>query len=204
MSRFEQAYAGTPPWDIGRPQNEIVQLEHSGRIGKRVLDVGCGTGENALFLAQSGHQVVGVDTAPSAIMKAKAKAASRGLIVDFLVMDALRLHTLGRTFDTAIDSGFFHSLSDGERPIFVRSVAAILKPAGSYIMLVFSEREPGSDGPRRVTQAEIRATFSEGWQIEDIREATFQTNLSDAGNRAWLSIITRKPKASGMQEEAVK
>jgi cyclopropane fatty-acyl-phospholipid synthase-like methyltransferase len=192
MSWFEQAYAGTPPWEIGRPQGEIVRLQRSDRIGRRVLDVGCGTGENALFLAQRGHEVLGVDIAPSAIEKAKAKAAARGLKATFRLLDALRLNELEGAFDTVIDSGLFHSFSDEERPPFVRGLAAVLKPGGSYVMLAFSEREPGSDGPRRVTQAEIKATFADAWEVEEIREAAFETRPPHARRRAWLSIVARK------------
>jgi len=61
MDFFEKAYHGTPPWDIGRPQREFVRLEEAGKISGDVLDVGCGTGENALFLAGCGHAVWGVD-----------------------------------------------------------------------------------------------------------------------------------------------
>lgn len=71
---FNSAYDGIPPWDIGRPQMEIIQLAENGEISGRVLDAGCGTGENALYLASLGFEVWGIDGAPSAIEKAKEKA----------------------------------------------------------------------------------------------------------------------------------
>ncbi|HPX74166.1 MAG TPA: class I SAM-dependent methyltransferase, partial [Methanoregulaceae archaeon] len=74
MDFFEQAYHGTPPWDIGRPQQEIVRLEETGQITGKVLDVGCGTGDNALFLAGCGHEVVGLDSVERAIEAAQRKA----------------------------------------------------------------------------------------------------------------------------------
>jgi 2-polyprenyl-3-methyl-5-hydroxy-6-metoxy-1,4-benzoquinol methylase len=76
---FDDAYRGTPPWDIGRRQPAFVELALAGEIVGRVLDVGCGTGENALYLAQKGLVVAGVDGSPRAIHKAKEKAAERGL-----------------------------------------------------------------------------------------------------------------------------
>ncbi len=191
MSFFEEAYRGSPPWDIGRAQSEFVALEESGEIAGDVLDVGCGTGENALFLASRGHVVWGVDSAPSAIELARRKAQERGLTATFLVQDALHLQELGRTFDTVIDSGLFHALSDPERPRFVRSVSGVLRPGGTYLMLAFSELEPGGYGPRRVTQQEIRAAFSEGWRINEIRAAVTESRTRPAGIRAWLSSITR-------------
>lgn len=195
MRDFNPAYAGTPPWDIGRPQKEIMRLAEAGEIQGSVLDVGCGTGENVLYLAGLGYEAWGIDGAATAIEKAKAKAAQRGLKANFLVADALDLQRLGRTFDTVIDTGLFHVFSDEERPLFADSLATVLRPGGTYYMLCFSEREPGSWGPRRVTQAEIRATFSQGWRINAIRQATFEINQPGEA-RAWLSSITRLEESS--------
>ncbi|MDD1668838.1 MAG: class I SAM-dependent methyltransferase [Methanomicrobiales archaeon] len=101
MSFFDSAYkGGPPPWDIGRPQKEFVELVRRGEIIGSVLDIGCGTGEHALFFAAEGHEVWAIDSAPLAIEKAKEKAAERGLRVHFLVMDALHMSELIRKFDT--------------------------------------------------------------------------------------------------------
>ncbi|HEY9246113.1 MAG TPA: methyltransferase domain-containing protein [Candidatus Methanoperedens sp.] len=80
MSFFNSAYEGIPPWDIGRPQKEFVRLAEDGEISGRVLDAGCGTGENALYIASLGYEVWGIDAVPSAIKKAKDKAKERGLL----------------------------------------------------------------------------------------------------------------------------
>jgi len=191
MDFFEVAYHGTPPWDIGRPQREFVRLEESGEISGDVLDVGCGTGENALFLASRGHDVWGVDSAPTAIEIARRKAEERNLAATFLVADTLNLHEIGRTFDTVIDSGLFHALSDPERSCFVRNLSEVLKPGGTYFMLAFSDREPGGYGPRRITRTEIQAAFSDGWRINGIRAAVFENRTRPEGSRAWLSSITK-------------
>jgi len=159
VADFDSFYEGTPPWDIGRPQKEFVQLVEAGEIVGSVLDVGCGTGENALFLASQGHTVWGIDSSPIAINNAQSKAERRKLNVNFLLWDALDLHNLGSTFDTIIDSGLFHVLSDAERTLFITNLAAVLSPGGTYFMLCFSDLEPGTYGPRRVTQAEIRSSF---------------------------------------------
>jgi cyclopropane fatty-acyl-phospholipid synthase-like methyltransferase len=190
MSGFDKAYEGTPPWDIGRPQKEIIRLESDGEIQRSVLDVGCGTGEHALYLAQRGHEVWGVDSAAAAIERAKAKALQRGIGATFRLLDALHLEDLGRTFDTVIDTGLFHVFSDEERPRFVRSLGEVLRPGGDYFMMAFSDLEPGSQGPRRVSQAEIRAAFSKGWKVEYIREAAFESTFGHEA-RAWVARITR-------------
>ncbi|MBU3967257.1 MAG: methyltransferase domain-containing protein [Euryarchaeota archaeon] len=197
MDLFNSAYEGIPPWDIGRPQREIIRLAEDGEVSGRVLDVGCGTGENALYLARQGFEVWGIDAAPAAIKKAKEKARKRGITVNFLVSDTLELQSLRTKFDTVIDCGLFHVLSDEERPIFAASLSSALFPGGKYFMLCFSEHEPGSFGPRRVTQAEIRATFGKGWKINYIREAEFETRFGPEGVKAWLSSISFLQNSSG-------
>jgi SAM-dependent methyltransferase len=192
MDFFDSAYRETPPWDIGRPQKEFVDLVRRGEITGSVLDIGCGTGEHALFFAHEGYVVWGFDSAPLAIQKAREKADGRGLQVHFLVLNALDLSRLNRKFDTAIDSGLFHTLSDEDRPVFLDNLAAILSPAGKYFMLCFSELEPGGYGPRRITKREIQDSFRDEWSINYIRPAIFESRTRVKGPRAWLSSISKK------------
>jgi len=192
MDFFDSAYRGRPPWDIGRPQKEFVELVRRGEITGSVLDIGCGTGEHALFFAGEGHDVWGVDATPLAIQKAKEKAKKRGLPVHFLVLDALDLSRLNRKFDTATDSGLFHTLSDEDRPVFVDNLAAVLSPAGKYFMLCFSDQEPPGYGPRRITKREIQDSFSDGWSVNYIRPAIFESHTREKGSYAYLSSISKK------------
>ncbi|HEU5119140.1 MAG TPA: methyltransferase domain-containing protein [Isosphaeraceae bacterium] len=196
--RFEPAYQGQPPWDVPGPQPVFVQLEEAGEIRGSVLDSGCGTGENALYLASRGHEVMGVDVVPVAIERARDKAQQRGLNVRFEVADALELDRLGRQFDSVIDSGLFHTFDDELRAAYVRSLGAAVRPGGTYHMVCFSDQEPPGEGPRRITPQEIRDAFRDGWEVQSIREARFETvsgpgmpRFSPGGPRAWLATIAR-------------
>ncbi|HNJ81931.1 MAG TPA: class I SAM-dependent methyltransferase, partial [Methanoregulaceae archaeon] len=105
--------------------------------------------------------------------------------------EILSLREIGRTFDTVIDSGLFHTLSDNERLLFVRNLHEVLVPGGSYFMLAFSDLEPAGYGPRRITKQEIQDSFSDGWRINGIQAAVFESRTRKEGSRAWLSSITR-------------
>jgi SAM-dependent methyltransferase len=183
------------PWDIGHPQRAFVRLAEAGRLTGSVLDVGCGTGEHALLAASHGADAAGVDVAPTAIEKARAKAAERGLTARFMVGDALDLGPLGLagTIDTVIDSGVFHVFSDEDRPRYVASLASVLRPAGITYLMCFSDRQPGDIGPRRVSQDELREAFAVGWTIESIGADRFDINPLQGMTQAaaWLAVLRR-------------
>ena len=187
---FDQSSSGISSWDIARPQPAIVRLAQSGEIVGTVLDVGCGTGENALYLSSLGHEVTAIDTAQGAIDKARRKSLERQLRVNFRLVDALAVPCLGLTFDTVIDSGLFHVFSDEERVEYANNLGAVLMPGGRYFMLCLSERET-REGPRRVTKAEITDAFRDGWTINDIQETKFETLIHEGGAWAWLATISR-------------
>lgn len=189
-SFFDTAYEGCPPWDLGRPQPAVVEL--APEIVGSVLDLGCGTGEHALYLAERGHEVLGIDLAPRAIEIARAKARERNLEARFLVWDALRAHELGRAFDTALDVGLFHTLRDEERERYARSLRDALPPGGRAFILCWSERNPPGLGPRRVTRIELRSTFTAaGLRVEAIRPARLESRLEIGMAHAWLARLRR-------------
>jgi len=194
LNSWEDAYKTLPPWDVGRPQPVFAELERAGELSPgRVLDVGCGTGENALYLAERGFSATGVDLSSRAIAAARAKAAQRDLKVDFQTGNALSLVFKAGVFDNIIDSGLFHTFTDDDRPVYVREMARVLVPGGRYFMLCFSEKEPTSwGGPRRITRREIGTTFSPRFNINYIREATFATRVHNNGGKAYITSAAKR------------
>ena len=193
---WDDSYAGDvpAPWDIGRPQPVFVRLAEQGLLAGRVLDSGCGTGEHTLLAAAHGADATGVDVSGLAIRRARDKAAERGLVARFEVGDALRLADLGLTFDVIIDSGVFHVFDDDARGRYVTSLASVLRPGGHCYLACFSDRQPGTWGPRRVSQDELRAAFSNGWAVASIEAATFEVNEARIGAssvQAWLAVLER-------------
>jgi cyclopropane fatty-acyl-phospholipid synthase-like methyltransferase len=202
---WDDAYAGSAPlaWDLGQPQPAFVRLAEQGLLTGTVLDVGCGTGEQTLLAASHGADALGVDVSPLAIEIARGKAAARGIpaaaggqvgAARFEVADALKLGELGLGFDTIIDSGLFHVFDDENRVRYVTSLASALRPGGRLYLMCFSDRQPGIFGPRRVSQDELRAAFTDGWTIVAIEAEAFALNRGAFGiatAQAWLATVSR-------------
>ena len=190
---WDVAYRGAPGWETGRPQPVVLRWAEAGALIGRLLDVGCGTGRHALLAAEQGAVVTGVDISRVAIERARLAAAGRELAVRFLVADARRLDGLGEQFDTALDSGTFHTFDDADRARYVAGLAAVVRPGGRLHLICFSERTPGAWGPRRVTEAELRTAFADGWTTESIEPAIFElapgTPVGEA--QAWAATFRR-------------
>ncbi|MHB1558834.1 MAG: class I SAM-dependent methyltransferase [Isosphaeraceae bacterium] len=194
---FETIYARKPPWETGRPQRAFVSI--ADRVTGHILDSGCGTGENALFFAGRGHSVLGIDFLEGPIRQASEKVQQRGVGgAEFVQMDALTLATLDRQFDSVIDSGLFHVFSDEDRARYVAGLAHATRPGGRLFLLCFSDEEPGTQGPRRVSQREIREAFADGWNVEELAASRYEVrpdlediSFSEGGPKAWFAVIRR-------------
>ena len=188
---FDDAYVGTPPWDIGRPQPAFERFAEDGGLRGSVLDVGCGTGEHAMMAAALGFDAVGLDASPRAIKRARRKAAERGRDVRFVVGDALDLGALGERFDTVLDCGLFHVFDDDDRARYVEGLGEVVPSGGRFVLLCFSDRVPGDFGPRRIRQDEIRSSFANGWRVASIDLVTMSVLFSEQGIPAWLAVVER-------------
>jgi SAM-dependent methyltransferase len=184
---------GPAPWDVG-PQPAVVRLASEGGFAGRVLDAGCGSGDNALHLASLGLSVLGIDVAGTALAIAREKAAARGIEAEFEAADALALERLGRTFETVLDCGLFHTFDADERPGYVAGLASVTELGGTLYVLCFGDEGPGDLGPHPVSRDELRAAFGpgSGWRIVDISPDRVHTRYHDGGAPAWLATLTRR------------
>ncbi|MGZ3708333.1 MAG: class I SAM-dependent methyltransferase [Bdellovibrionota bacterium] len=192
---FKSAYSEPAPWDIDGPQPALASKAN--QIHGSILDAGCGTGENALLFASKGHAVTGFDFVEEPVERAKAKAKERGLKATFLTKDALTLSDWNERFESALDSGLFHVFSDDDRQKYVSGLKTVIKPGGHFYLLCFSDKTPGTQGPRRVTEKELRAAFSQGWSIESLELTEFEirpelrSRFPDGLPKAWFMTAKR-------------
>lgn len=192
MPRYAEPLA--PAWDVGRPQRAVYDLDTAGEIPRGVLDVGCGAGEHALFLAGRGHVVCGVDPSARAIARASRRARQRQLPISFVTEELTRLERLGRSFDAALDAGTFHRVELDKRADYARALASVVRPGGRLFLLCFGDHERGPGGPRRVTRAEL-CTVLEGaglFGVDAIDASLIESRGYPGGANAWLAKATRR------------
>ncbi|MCA1187033.1 MULTISPECIES: class I SAM-dependent methyltransferase [unclassified Saccharopolyspora] len=172
IATFDEFYAaGDPPWVIGEPQPAVVELERTGGFRGAVLDLGCGTGEHTILLAGRGYDVLGADSSPNALERARANAARRGVDARFELADALRLPE-NRRFDVVLDSALFHVFGPADRSAYARSLRAVTEP-GSVVHVLALADVAESIGPT-VHQDDFAAAFTDGWDVEEVRRVSYR------------------------------
>jgi SAM-dependent methyltransferase len=184
---------GPAPWDTGEPQPAVVRLASEGRFTGAVLDVGCGTGENALHIASLGLSVLGVDVAETAVAEARRKVDDRGIAAEFATADALTLERLQREFDSVLDCGLFHTFGPDERVRYATSLSSVTKRDGTLYVLCFSDI--GSDtGPHPLGREDVGVAFNpgSGWTVSAVEPERIQTRFhGEKGAPAWCARIKR-------------
>jgi SAM-dependent methyltransferase len=184
---IDQIYQKIPldkiPWNSGTPPDALVDLVQSGKIKpSKAVDLGCGAGNYAIWLAGRGFEVTGVDSSPTAIRIATENSRKQGVGCRFIVADLLGdMHEIRDTFDFAYDWELLHHIFPEDRDIYVRNVYRILKPGALCLSVSFSEEDPqfGGSGKYRLTpigttlyfssEPEIRELFSPHFLIRDLR-----------------------------------
>lgn len=173
---FALRYLGRPRWDTGIPPPEVVAYAARHTAG-RALDVGCGTGTSAVFLAQSGWQVTGVDFVPLAIRRARQRARSAGVIVDFRLGSVPAIEGIHGPFDLALDVGCLHSLDGMSRAAYPDRMTELLAPGSTLLIFAFtSPRPPG------IPPDEMDRLFAGAFALADRR-------IDDDGHAAWYSYV---------------
>jgi SAM-dependent methyltransferase len=196
---FDSAYRGTPPWDIGKPQPDLIALLDEFPPTSPVLDLGCGTGALSFALAERGCAVLGVDLAEAAIAQAHAKAVTAApevrQLVEFRVGDALHPSQFGGPFGAVVDSGFYHVFGPAQRDRLMLDLTMALADGGRYYLLGFAIDSPFPNAPRAVSESELQARFARehGWRIVALRPARFVTRSPRGDIPAVAACFERLP-----------
>ena len=172
-----------PPWDTKAPKESVVSWQTAGLVRGAVLDIGCGLGDNAIYLARQGHSVTGLDISPTALITAERRAADAGVDVTFAVADATKLEGYTDAFDAVIDSGMFHCLDDDGKRSYAAAVHRATRPGATLLISCFSDANPSGDDWHRpaVSEQTLRDVLgSAGWDIESVEPATVRRERDGA------------------------
>jgi SAM-dependent methyltransferase len=186
MSRpdWDERYkAGEIPWDTGDPDEHLVDYLRSHPVGGgRALDIGCGTGTNALWLASQGFAVLGIDISTAAIETARAKDGTAHLDCHFARVDFLNDPLSAGSFDLVFDRACFHVFDKSqERARFAARVASLLKRDGRWLSLIGSTEGPERDsGPHRRSARDVIMAIEPELEIIELRSIRFRDRLQDS------------------------
>jgi SAM-dependent methyltransferase len=155
---------GFTPWD-GHPIALNLQTLVGELPAGRALDLGCGTGDTSIYLAQHGWQVTGVDYVDQPLDAARAKAAASQVNVDFVKADVTKLshEGVGSDFGLIVDNGCLHNLSDADRDAYVPEVSTVAAPQARLLIVAFLPG--GRFGVRGVQPTEMQRRFATGWTL---------------------------------------
>jgi cyclopropane fatty-acyl-phospholipid synthase-like methyltransferase len=186
---------GRPRWDTDITPPELVELVESGQVPPgRALDIGCGTGTNAIYLAQHGFEAVGTDIAWLAIRRARRKARDAGVSATFHVSEAIKLGTaagppVGGPFDLAVDIGCFHAIQSGHHLAYGSMLRRVLREGGYYLLYAWGQRKllgrAVGLSPQE-TETLLTRDFERCW----VRAG------EEAGNPSYWYLFRRRPSSS--------
>ncbi|CAF1313858.1 unnamed protein product [Rotaria sp. Silwood1] len=199
---FRISGTGEGHWETERPQPAIIKLVEQGIFHCEILDVGCGIGDNAIYIASHANNVniTAIDLVPKAIEVAREKAQKANVNIQFEVIDMLSdvstKNLKQNSYDIILDAAVFHIFSNNDRQRYIKNLEYLIKPNGLYIQLCFNEKEIREGGPRRIKISDLEELFSSknGWTIESIEDSIYEsTSAGPLGldGQAYLSLIRR-------------
>jgi SAM-dependent methyltransferase len=193
---------GRPPWDTGVTPPELVEvIEGPSTLAPgRALDLGCGTGTNAVYLARHGWKATGVDFVPSAIARARQRAHAGGLNARFVAGDVTRLGDLGVVgpFDLVLDIGCFHGIPEALRSAYGDQVARATAPGATLLMFAFAQplRRWPPIGFLGATEVDLVTHLGAAFEMVEVRRGE-ESRPGQLRLPAWYRMIRRSGSAKG-------
>jgi SAM-dependent methyltransferase len=184
--------AGTPPWDTGLPASELVRVLDDGLIRPgTALELGCGTGADAVYMAQKGFEVTAVDSSPLALERAHLLAEEVGVPVRFVLQDIFEFVKSRETFDFVYDAGFYHFIRSYDLSRFLDLLWRVTRPGSYYLSLAGSTKETAEGGPPQVSEDDIRMELGRAFEFVHVRPFRFESPSRKEGFAGWSCLMKR-------------
>ena len=180
------------PWDIGRPADELQKVVSGGKVSRcRAVDLCCGSGTDAIYLAGQGFDVTGIDVSPTALGQARQKANDAKVSVHWVLADTLAPPDL-KAFDFIYDRACYHVVRQQKPGAYVETVKGLSHPGSTFLLLSARKDDPLAEGGWGVTEEELRFDFLNLFDIESLREVTLETSKPGFAPPAWSAVLKRK------------
>jgi SAM-dependent methyltransferase len=184
---------GTPPWDVGRPAAELLRVLEEGLLPRgTVLELGCGSGADAVCLAKHGFEVTAVDISPLAIERARARAEQQRALVRFVLADVLEFGLEAGQFDVVYDAGFYHHIRSRSLGRFLEVLWRVTRPGSLCLALIGAPGEQLPDSPPQVREQDIRRELGRLFEFVHLRRCRLESAVRSDGYPGW-SCLMRRP-----------
>jgi len=182
-------------WDTGHPSTELKRMVETGQIKPcRTVEIGCGTGSDAIYLASQGFDVTAIDIAPTALSIAARKAEQAGVQVNWMLADILNVPPL-EPFDVVYDRGCYHEVRQRDPGAYVAAVKKLTRDRSKVLILAGNANKDTYwrfEGPPRVKEQDIRSDFTNGFRLLQLREFRFDPARGQKqGALAWSILLER-------------
>jgi SAM-dependent methyltransferase len=185
----------TPPWETGEPTDELVRLVEEKVLKPcTVLELGCGTGANAIYLAKRGFEVTAVDMSPTAIERARTRCEQSGALLRIVLDDVFSFVKNSGSFDLVFDCGFYHFIRQIDLSQFLDLLWRVTYPGSLYLTLSGAAGETAPDGPPQVSEEQMRRELGRLFECVVVRPFRFASLVRSEGFLAW-SCLMRRPTA---------
>jgi len=185
---------GTPSWESGLPSGELIRVLDEGALPYgTVLELGCGTGADAIYLAQRGFEVTAVDSSPTALERARTRARRQNALARFVLDDVFEFAPTAGPFDLVYDAGFYHFIRKVELDRLLDLLWRVTHHGSYYLALVGSSRERAAGGPPRVSKRQIRNELGRLFEFVHLRPFRFESPRREKGYLGW-SCLMRRPE----------
>jgi SAM-dependent methyltransferase len=186
---------GTPPWDAGIPHAELIRVlnEYPFPKGGTVLEIGCGTGSDAICFAKRRYEVTAVDCSPIALERARLRAERQDALLRFVLDDIFDFVRTSGEFDVVYDSGFYHYIRLTKLEQYLDLLWRVTRPGSWYLCLVGSTGERAEGGPPQVSEDDIRYELGRLFEFVHLRHTHLESPHREQGYLGW-SCLMRRPE----------